>query len=401
MKFDVIIVGAGIVGLATGIKLLEAKPGLKVLILEKEEEAALHQSSHNSGVIHSGIYYRPGSLKAKNCIDGYGKLLEFCDQHQIKYEICGKMIVATNEEEIPRLRELFLRGEKNGLKGLKTITADEIKEIEPHAAGLEAILVPQTGIVDFKALARKYEEILLRQGAEIKYGRAVDDIWMEGASVAVDAAGERYTAKTLVSCAGLFSDRVARKTNPDLQLRILPFRGEYYILKKEKRHLVRGLIYPVPDPEFPFLGVHFTRMIDGNVEAGPNAVLALKREGYLKTDFNISDIMEILAWPGFRKIARRYWRQGFGEIHRSLSKKAFVTEIQRLVPEITADDLEPGGAGVRAQACHRDGSLLDDFFIEEGNNLLHVCNAPSPAATSSLSIGEAITGRVMEMLEQS
>lgn len=397
-EYDVIIVGAGVVGLATAAKILASRPDARLLVLEKELVPGFHQTGHNSGVIHSGIYYQPGSLKARNCINGYGMLLDFCRQHGIAHEVCGKIIVATREDEVPRLLALHRRGLNNGLEGLRILSREEMREREPYVDGTRAVLVPQTGIVDFHEFTVKLAEIVLNQGAEIRYGTFVSSIRQDGAFTGLETESGYFKAKALVTCAGLFSDRLARQTDPELPVRILPFRGEYYKLKKEKRGLVRHLIYPVPDPSFPFLGVHFTRMVSGEVEAGPNAVLALKREGYNKTDFNYRDAMETVTWRGFRRIARRYWRQGLGEIHRSLRKKAFVAELQRLIPDIEADDLMTGGAGIRAQACHKNGSLLDDFFIHSTPNVLHVCNAPSPAATSAFSIGEEIAGRTTAML---
>lgn len=399
MTYDLTIIGAGIVGLGCALKTMESRPGLRVLILEKEAAIGEHQTGRNSGVIHSGIYYRPGSLKAKNCIKGYGELLRFCRDNEIDHEICGKVIVATREEELPALQRLYSRGVENGLTGLRELSGPQIEEIEPHVRGIRGIFVPQTGIIDFKAVAARYAAMVQEMGAELKLASSVSEI-RRGAAVhtVVTQTGESFATRSLVSCAGLFSDRVARMTFPGLPVRIIPFRGEYYLLNREKRGLVKSLIYPVPDPAFPFLGVHFTRMIDGEVEAGPNAVLAFKREGYKKSDISLKDTCETFAWGGFRKVARKYWKAGAGEFHRSLSKKAFVEALQRLVPDIREGDLTPGQAGVRAQACDRDGRLLDDFYIHAEDNIIHVCNAPSPAATSSLAIGETVSEQVLASL---
>jgi len=392
--YDIIIVGGGIVGLATALQIHAKQSSRKILILEKESAVAQHQTSHNSGVIHSGIYYKPGSLKAKNCVSGYQKMVQFCRENEIKHEICGKIIVATSDQEIPQLNKLLERGRANGLDGLKELSAGELKEIEPHVNGIQGIFVPQIGIVDFGEVANAMKNILLNGGVEIRCGEKVIGIHKENNGTLVQTRQSQYFCKVIVSCAGLHSDRIARLTQKDLRLRIIPFRGEYYKIKTEKKYLVKNLIYPVPDPSFPFLGVHFTRMIHGDVEAGPNAVFAFAREGYTRSSFNVKDIFESVAWPGFRSIARKYWRMGAGEFYRSLNKTAFTKALQKLVPEITEDDLVAGGSGVRAQACDYEGNLLDDFYILEETSTIHVCNAPSPAATSSLSIGEYISERV-------
>ncbi len=390
-KYNFIIIGAGIVGLATALKILKNKPNVNLLIIEKENEIAKHQTGNNSGVIHSGIYYKPGSLKAKNCIDGYHQLINFCNEYGIKYEICGKLIVATSAKELETLEKLYQRGQANGLTQIKKISKEMIKEIEPYVNGISAIYVPYTGIIDFKEVCWKYLEVIFEHGGEIIFNEKVTDIKRKNGLVEVVTQNNTFVADTLVTCAGLYSDRLARLTHPNLNVRIIPFRGEYYKLGEKRRHLIKNLIYPVPDPSFPFLGVHFTRMINGEVEAGPNAVLAFKREGYRKTDFDIKDVYEIFSWKGFNKVMRKYWRVGFGEFYRSFSKRAFVKALQRLVPEIKEDDLEKGGAGVRAQACDSDGNLLDDFYILNDKNIIHVCNAPSPAATASLAIGDYIS----------
>ncbi len=395
MKYDSIIIGGGIVGLSTAYQILKVKPDQNLLLIEKEDDVSKHQTGNNSGVIHSGIYYKPGGLKAKNCRRGYEMLLKFCDENNVKYEICGKVIVATSENELPYLDNLFERGKLNGLQNLEKLNAGQLKEIEPHVNGIAGIKVPQTGIIDYKDVSQTLKQKLVEIGAEIRFGETVYKITRNSSDVVVTTNKNEYESKLVVSCAGLHSDRVAKLTDETLPLRIIPFRGEYYKLKPEKRYLVKSLIYPVPDPAFPFLGVHFTRMIDGEVEAGPNAVLAFKREGYTRFSFNFKDSADTFTWPGFLKVANKYWRTGFGEFHRSFSKKAFVKALQKLIPEITEDDLTPGGAGVRAQACDRTGGLLDDFYFSENGNVIHVCNAPSPAATSSLSIGEYIANKIL------
>ncbi|MBL7873505.1 MAG: L-2-hydroxyglutarate oxidase [Cyclobacteriaceae bacterium] len=389
--YDITIIGGGIVGLATALMLKNSNPALTIILIEKENELAKHQTGNNSGVIHSGLYYKPGSLKATNCIHGYNLLVEFCRQHEIPFELCGKIVVATEDIELPLLENLFVRGQQNGLQNLKKLTREELLEYEPHVAGLAGIFVPQTGIVDYKLVAQKYGELIQQKGGSIVLGEKVLDIQSAEDKCVVVTQKTSYTTKLVINCAGLYSDKVARMTVPNLNIKIIPFRGEYYKLKKEKEYLVKNLIYPVPDPNFPFLGVHFTRMAKGGVEAGPNAVLAFKREGYKKSDINLSELGETLAWPGFQKVAAKYWRTGFGEMYRSFSKSAFTKALQKLIPELVESDLEPGGAGVRAQACDRQGGLVDDFLILEEKSVINVCNAPSPAATSSLAIGETVS----------
>ena len=396
MIYDIIIVGGGIVGLATAYNLQLERPSLKVLVLEKENELASHQTANNSGVIHSGLYYKPGSLKAKNCIEGYHKLIDFCQKEEVPFELCGKIVVATTEEQIPFMDNLYTRGVQNGLNGLKVIGSEELKEHEPHVAGLKGIYVPQTGIVDYLVVSKKYAEKIQDNGGVIKLGEKVLDISKQGQKAFVKTDKGEYHAKVLVDCAGLYSDKIAKMTQPDLDVKIVPFRGEYYKLRAEKEYLVKHLIYPVPDPNFPFLGVHFTRMMRGGVEAGPNAVLAFGRESYKKSQVNVKELMEILAWPGFQKVAAKYWPMGLGEIYRSFSKSAFTKALQGLIPEIQEEDLVEGGAGIRAQACDRSGGLVDDFLIYENDIAINVCNAPSPAATSSLSIGEAVAQKVLK-----
>lgn len=398
MKYDVIIIGSGIIGLATGLKLLEASPHLNIRIIEKEKTIAAHQTGHNSGVIHSGIYYKPGSLKANNCIRGYQMLLDFCDKNKINYDKCGKVIVATEENELPVLDKIYNRGRENGLEGLDFLSAEKLKEKEPHVRGIKGIWVPQTGIIDFMEVAVKYSEIIQQKGGRILLGESVIDLRMKEEGAEVITSENVYSGKVVVNCAGLYSDKIARITHPGLNLKIIPFRGEYYKLIREKDTLVKNLIYPVPDPAFPFLGVHFTRMIHGGVEAGPNAVLAFKREGYRLSDFNGGEFLETLLWPGFQKVAKKYWKTGLGEMYRSFSKKAFTKALQKLVPEVREGDLVREGAGVRAQACDREGGLIDDFMILENKQVVNVCNAPSPAATSSLSIGSHIAGMVQKHL---
>jgi L-2-hydroxyglutarate oxidase len=395
--YDITVIGGGIVGLATALRIKEQKPSLKVLLLEKEKEVAKHQTGHNSGVIHSGLYYKPGSLKATNCIRGYRMLIDFCDREGVPYDLCGKIVVATTEEQRPLLRNLYDRGNQNGLTDNRMISAAEIKEIEPHVHGLEGIWVPYTGIIDYKTVCEKYAECLQKLDGEILFGEKVTDIRNRNThSEVVSATGKVFETKLVVNCAGLYSDKVAQLTMPEnIKVRIIPFRGEYYKIKPEKHHLVKNLIYPVPDPNFPFLGVHFTRMIEGGIEAGPNAVFAFKREGYNKLDINVPELLESLSWPGFRKVAVKYWRTGMGEYYRSFSKAAFTKALQGLIPEIQSDDLVPGGSGVRAQACDYDGGLLDDFSIIENKTAINICNAPSPAATSSLSIGQTISEKVL------
>lgn len=398
MVYNVVIVGGGIVGLATALQIQKKKPGLKLLLIEKETELAKHQTGNNSGVIHSGIYYKPGSLKATNCIQGYHMLVEFCRQYEIPFELCGKIIVASNASEVPLLQNLFTRGQQNGLQSLKNLTKEELKEYEPHVTGLGGIFVPQTGIVDYKNVARKYGELIQQSGADLRLGEQVIGVQSNADKTVVITQNGSYTTQLVINCAGLYSDKVAGMTVENLPIRIIPFRGEYFKLKKEKEYLVKNLIYPVPDPNFPFLGVHFTRMAKGGVEAGPNAVLAFQREGYKKTDIRFSELTETLLWPGFRKVAAKYWKTGWGEMYRSFSKAAFTKALQILIPEIQEQDLEAGGAGVRAQACDRKGGLVDDFLILEEKNAINVCNAPSPAATSSLSIGETVAALALKRL---
>lgn len=398
MKVDIAVVGAGIVGLATALQIKKQKPELNVLVLEKESRVAAHQTGNNSGVIHSGIYYKPGSLKAKNCIDGYHMLIDFCKEQQIPFELCGKIIVATSESELTALDNIYKRGIENGLEGLRYISSEEIKAIEPETYGVRGIVVPQTGIVDYRLVAERYAEVFKNLGGTLLLNTKVTGVKTISDGVEIQTGETKHQARVLVNCAGLYCDQIAAFTIPDLDVKIIPFRGEYYALKKEKRSMVKHLIYPVPDPNFPFLGVHFTRRINGEIEAGPNAVLAFSREGYSKTDINLKELFGSLTWPGFIKVARKYWKTGFGEMYRSFSKAAFTKALQKLMPGIRSSDLEAGGAGVRAQACDRDGGLIDDFYIRELPGQVHVLNAPSPAATSSLAIGKAVAELVFKQI---
>ena len=393
---DIIIIGGGIVGLATALQIKRQRPGLSVTVIEKENRLAAHQTGHNSGVIHSGLYYKPGSLKATNCIRGYWMLLEFCEQENVPYELCGKIVVATKPEEVPLLDNLYQRGQQNGLEGLKKLTLSEMHEIEPHVRGVEGMWVPQTGIIDYVQVCEKYAEKLRELGGDVRLGEKVTQITPGNTLSVVVTDRATYETKLVINCAGLYSDKIAQLTQQkEIDVRIIPFRGEYFKIRPEKEYLVRNLIYPVPDPNFPFLGVHFTRMVHGGVEAGPNAVLAFQREGYRKSDISLKELYETLSWPGFQKVAAKYWETGLGEMYRSFSKSAFTKALQELIPEIQENDLMEGGSGVRAQACDRTGGLLDDFAILETDRAIHVCNAPSPAATSSLSIGLTVSEKAL------
>lgn len=393
---DLAIVGGGIVGLATALALGEAHPRLRLLLLEKEDRIATHQTGHNSGVIHSGIYYKPGSLKARTCVEGARRMKQFCDTHGIKWEACGKVIVATDEAELPRLQTIYERGQANGLAGLKMLSAEELREFEPNCRAVRAIHVPETGIVDYVQVAGKMAELIQQRGGRILTGAGVHAIRRQGADLVLESAQGPVETRFLVNCGGLHSDRVAGLTGVTPEVRIIPFRGEYYMIRAERRSIVRGLIYPVPDPEFPFLGVHFTRTIHGDVEAGPNAVLAFAREGYTLGTVRPADLAGTLGYSGFWHMARKYWRVGAYEMYRSASKAAFVRSLQKLVPDIRSSDLAVGGAGVRAQAVAPDGSLVDDFKISVTQGAVHVVNAPSPAATASLAIGRHVAGVAAE-----
>ncbi len=397
-RADAVVIGGGIVGLATALALLRVRPGLSVVVLEKEPALATHQTGRNSGVIHAGLYYKPGSLKARTCARGRALLERFCEEHDVRFDRCGKVVVAVGPEEVPRLEELERRGLANGLTAIRRLGPDELREHEPHATGVQALFVPDTGIVDYREVARSVAAELARLGAALHTGSQVTAIERLNGRVVVASSALEVEARVLVACAGLESDRVARLAGLSIDVAILPFRGEYWMLAPDRQRLVRNLIYPVPDPSFPFLGVHFTRRIGGGVEAGPNAVLAMAREGYGRASLDVRDAWDVATWPGFWRMARRHWRAGMSEQWRSLSRSAFARACARLVPEIQASDLTPGGAGVRAQAVTRDGALLDDFEIRHGERMVHVLNAPSPAATASLAIGEEIATHAFKWL---
>lgn len=400
MALDIIIVGGGIVGLATAHRLLEANPALKIALFEKEKMVSMHQTGNNSGVIHSGLYYKPGSLKAKNCIEGYHQLIEYCKQADIPFELTGKIVVASTNEQRVQLENLYQRGQENGLNGLKKLSLEEMREHEPYVIGVEGMWVPQTGIVDYRAVAAKLAQGIQAKGCEVHLGEKVTDITKGLSYSIVETEKAVYEAKLIINCAGLYSDQVAQWTQKEpLDVRIVPFRGEYFKLRKDKEYLVKNLIYPVPDPNFPFLGVHFTRMMRGGVEAGPNAVLAFKKEGYKKLGINAKELWDTLSWPGFQKVAAKYWETGLGEMYRSFSKEAFTKALQGLIPDIQSNDLVEGGAGVRAQACDRNGGLLDDFSIVQDEKVINILNAPSPAATSSLSIGKTVAEMALGRFE--
>ncbi|MGA9354328.1 MAG: L-2-hydroxyglutarate oxidase [Terriglobales bacterium] len=398
--YDIAVIGGGIVGMSFAMQAAEAFPQARIVVLEKEGGLARHQTGHNSGVIHSGVYYKPGSLKARLCVAGAREMVKFCEQHGVPHEVCGKLIVARNAAEAARLDELRARGEANGLTGLELLDRDAMREIEPHVGGVRALKVPSTGITDYALVTAKYAEIAVARGVEVKtdagvvgFGRLAGEVVVRTLSSSTRRAGE-LAARYVVNCAGLYSDRVARLAGHNPEMMVIPFRGEYYDLAPARARLVRALIYPVPDPAYPFLGVHFTRRIHGNVDAGPNAVLAFRREGYRRTDFDLHESMEAAGYAGFRAMARRHWKNGLGELRRSWSKRLFVKSCQRLVPEVRMEDLSPGGAGVRAQAIAADGTLVDDFRFVARERFLHVLNVPSPAATASLPIGREIVEMV-------
>jgi L-2-hydroxyglutarate oxidase len=394
--FDFTIIGGGIVGLSTALHLGRRQPGARLLVLEKEPDIAQHQTGRNSGVIHSGIYYKPGSFKAKFARAGAQSMVEFCREHGIPHEVCGKVIVATKQTELPLLENLYQRGRQNQIP-IEKVSAERVREIEPHVSCLAGILVKTTGITSYFRVCAKYLELIEAQGGVVKFRNPVRRITaMPDAQIIETDAGE-YQTRFVINCAGLHSDRVARLGGAEPKAQIVPFRGEYYELVPEKRHLVNTLIYPVPNPDFPFLGVHFTRMIDGSVHAGPNAVLAFAREGYFKTDFNLRDFAETMTFGGFWKMAAKNLGEGLKEMYRSFSKAAFVRSLQALIPEVQSEDLTPCAAGIRAQALMDDGKLVDDFLFVKGPNSLHVCNAPSPAATASLEIGKAVVEQVPEI----
>lgn len=394
-RFDCVVIGGGIVGLSVAWAILGKRPKIRIAVVEKEDDWARHQTGRNSGVIHSGIYYKPGSLKAELCREGNRRLIEFCEHHGIRYEACGKVIVATSESELPRLEDLHRRGIANGLV-VKKLSAPEVKEIEPHVSCVAGLHVPSTGIVGFADVCRKLAELIRAQGGELRLGAKVHGFRADGNLTVLETSKDTLVARCTINCAGLHSDRLAELAGAKPGARIMPFRGEYYELKPERRELVRNLIYPVPDPNFPFLGVHFTRMIDGSIHAGPNAVLSMKREGYHRTSFDLRDCLDTMTYPGLWFLAAKHARAGLEEMHRSFSKKAFVRSLQKLIPEVRDEDLVPGEAGVRAQALRPDGALVDDFLIINNSSAIHVCNAPSPAATASLEIGRVIAEQIQE-----
>ena len=396
---ELLIIGAGIVGLATAREYTARFPGKRVLVVEKEDRVAAHQTGHNSGVIHSGLYYRTGSLKARNCVAGCASMKRFCQEHAIPFEECGKLVVATSPEEVPRLEQLHQRGLANGVERLRRLDRDEFCELEPYCAGICALHVPTTGIVDYIEVAKKYAELIERAGGEIVFHAKVVGLHDDGNANVVETTAGAFRANYVINCAGLYSDAVTRMAGCQTDLEIIPFRGEYYEVKPERRYLVKNPIYPVPDPRFPFLGVHFTRHVNGSLEAGPNALLAFRREGYTGSSPDLSEAVETLRYPGFWKMARKYWKMGMAEQYRSWLKSAFTRALQQMVPELTAEDLVPGGSGVRAQAVDRNGNLLDDFHFIHSRRMIHVCNVPSPAATASLEIGREVVDMLVNYFE--
>ena len=392
--YDIAVIGGGIVGMSFAMQAAEAFPGARLVVLEKEDGLARHQTGHNSGVIHSGVYYKAGSLKARLCVAGAREMVEFCAQHGIPHEVCGKLIVATSDEEGARLDDLLARGEANGLTGLRLVEGAAMREIEPHVGGVRALKVPATGITDYSLVTEKYAELAVARGVEVKTSAGVLGFGRTASEVVVKTRSGEFATRYVVNCAGLYSDRVAQLAGHDPEMMLVPFRGEYYDLAPARANLVRALIYPVPDPAYPFLGVHFTRRIHGNVDAGPNAVLTGGREGYRRTDFDLDETMEVIEYAGFRAMARRHWKNGLGEMRRSWSKREFVRSCQLLVPEVRMEDMTAGGSGVRAQAVEHDGTLVDDFRFVARERFLHVLNVPSPAATASLPIGREIVAMV-------
>jgi L-2-hydroxyglutarate oxidase len=391
--YDITIVGGGIVGLSTAWQLIKATPGIKVAVLEKETAIATHQTDRNSGVIHSGIYYKPGSAKAINCVKGYGMLVDFCKANDIPFDLCGKIIIAGNENQIPTLEGIFQRGKENGLKDIRLIDSTEAKEIEPFCNAVKGIWVPQAGIIDYRVVANKLATFIQAHGGEIITGFKVDAIREEKDSIRFSCDNRIVISQMAIGCAGLYADHLAKKAGVEPPHKIVPFRGEFYALRPEATHLVRGLIYPVPDVNFPFLGVHLTKRIGGGIEAGPNAVLAFRREGYRHLDIHPAELIEALRYSGFRRLAMKHWRKGMDEMKRSFSKRAFLKSLQQLVPALRMEDLSRSRSGVRAQALDKDGQMVDDYVILEQERMIHVCNAPSPAATSCLSIGEFVAER--------
>jgi len=396
---DLLIIGAGIVGLATAMEVTRRVPRMGLIVVEKEDRVAAHQTGHNSGVIHSGIYYKTGSLKARNCVAGAASMKRFCQENGIPYEECGKLVVATSDEEVPRLIALHDRGTANGVPGLRMLERDAFREIEPHCDGLRAVHVPTTGIVDYTVVAQKYAELIQRAGGEIVLGAKVVALRGDNGGNIVETHAGAFRTRYVINCAGLYSDAITRMAGVQTNLEIVPFRGEYYEVRPERRNLIRNLIYPVPDPRFPFLGVHFTRRVNGSVEAGPNALLAFRREGYNGASPDMDEAMGMLRFPGFWKMARKYWRMGMAEQYRSWMKPAFAKALQKMVPELKESDLAPGGSGVRAQAVDANGNLLDDFHFVHSGRMIHVCNVPSPAATASLEIGREIVDMMAQRFE--
>jgi L-2-hydroxyglutarate oxidase len=398
---DLLIIGAGIVGLATALETTLRFPEMTLAIVEKEDRVAAHQTGHNSGVIHSGLYYKTGSLKARNCVAGAASMKRFCQQHGVPFEECGKLVVATRPEEVPRLEQLHQRGIANGVPDLRMLNREQFREIEPHCDGIRGLQVPTTGIVDYKVVVQKYAELIESAGGEIVFRAKVLGLREEGDCNIVETSAGIFRARYVINCAGLYSDTITRMAGVHTDLEIIPFRGEYYEVKPERRHLVKALIYPVPDPRFPFLGVHFTRRVNGSVEAGPNALLAFRREGYTGTTPDLNEAMQMLLFPGFRKMAWKYWRMGLAEQYRSWIKAAFVKSLQKMVPQLMEADLVQGGSGVRAQAADSKGNLVDDFHFVHSKGMIHVCNVPSPAATASLEIGKEIVDMLAKRFELS
>jgi L-2-hydroxyglutarate oxidase LhgO len=394
----IVVIGGGIVGLATALRVGQTFPNAAVTVLEKENAVGLHQSGHNSGVLHCGLYYKPGSLKARLAVTGIRQMIAFCEEHDIPHEICGKLVIASNQEELPRLRDLLDKGQKNGLRGLEMLGPDEMREIEPHVGGVAAIRVPEEGIVDYAAVCAALVRCIAANGGSVKTQARVTRLEKSGAHWRTTTTAGVYESEYIVNCAGLHCDRVSALAGEKRNLRIVPFRGEYFKLKPERQFLVRNLIYPVPDPKFPFLGVHFTRLIHGGIEAGPNAVLALKREGYRKADFSARDLIDTLTYTGFWRFVQRYPGMCFDELHRSFSKKLFCRSLNNLVPELRPEDLAPGGVGVRAQAIAANGETVQDFSFVKGERALHLLNAPSPGATASLAIGQEIADQLVSTL---
>jgi len=393
---ELVVIGAGIVGLATALEVTRRFPAMRTIVVEKENRVAAHQTGHNSGVIHSGLYYRTGSLKARNCVAGCAAMKRFCQEQGIPYEECGKLVVATSDEEVPRLEALHERGNANGVPGLRMLERDEFREIEPHCEGKRALHVPSTGIVDYSVVAEKYAELIERAGGEIVFGAKVLGLRDDAGRNVVETTAGTMRSRYVINCAGLYSDTIARMAGLETKLAIVPFRGEYYEIRPERRYLVKNLIYPVPDPRFPFLGVHFTRRVNGSVEAGPNALLAFRREGYAGAPADLGEAMEMLRYPGFWNVVKRYWRKGAAEQYRSWVKPAFTRALQKMVPELQDADLAPGGSGVRAQAVDEAGNLVDDFYFAHSGSMIHVCNVPSPAATASLEIGREVVDMMCE-----